>query len=393
MKLFGFTLFEPEKMFDQPVETSILETQPSNKQATDDSYKAYSPEALATNAFKGVAVARELVGIALNTQARQILGGFTFTQTGSIAVGKYVTGVSGDIRISPSGIVGRNSAGTTTFTIDGTTGDATFYGTVTATAGLIGGFTLTAGYMYAGSGTSTCGLSPVDYPFWAGATYANRATAPFRITPDGAGVIGGLTVTTTYLYAGTGANTAGLAPADYPFWAGATYANRATAPVRITPAGAITVTDITVNVSSETGGGSGADFKYSNASRVLINGSGVLARNTRGFFMEETTAGNYGSLTIGADNIMVLKAGATTDSIYFEDHDGNTFFKVFKQTVGGEEHSYVAVDSYLELLWRTNGEEPGAGKVTDGSLWYDESDHQIHAMINGARYKVDVTAL
>jgi hypothetical protein len=58
-------------------------------------------------------------------------------------------------------------------------------GKITATSGSIGGFTIMADYLYAGAGGNTCGLSPADYPFWAGATYTNRATAPFRVTPAG----------------------------------------------------------------------------------------------------------------------------------------------------------------------------------------------------------------
>jgi len=40
--------------------------------------------------------------------------------------------VSGDLRISPNGITARDSAGLTTFSIDGTTGNAVFKGTVQA---------------------------------------------------------------------------------------------------------------------------------------------------------------------------------------------------------------------------------------------------------------------
>lgn len=77
-------------------------------------------------------VAKELISNNLNSQSRQILSAFTFNKTGSIQIGEYVSGVSGDIRISPNGLVARNSAGITTVSIDGTTGDATFLGTVSA---------------------------------------------------------------------------------------------------------------------------------------------------------------------------------------------------------------------------------------------------------------------
>lgn len=75
-------------------------------------------------------VAQNLVSDSLNTQSRQILSSFTFGKVGALQVGSYVDGVSGDIRISPNGIVARNSAGVTTVSIDGTTGNATFLGTI-----------------------------------------------------------------------------------------------------------------------------------------------------------------------------------------------------------------------------------------------------------------------
>jgi len=58
-----------------------------------------------------------------------------------------------------------------------------------------------------GVDATSAGMSPSDFPFYAGATYANRATAPFRVTPAGAmyatsGEIGGFTIGSTSLYSG-----------------------------------------------------------------------------------------------------------------------------------------------------------------------------------------------
>lgn len=77
-------------------------------------------------------VSYELINATLNTQTQQILGTYTFGQMGAIRIGNYVSGTSGDINISPDGIVGRNSAGTITFSISGTTGSSTFLGEVLA---------------------------------------------------------------------------------------------------------------------------------------------------------------------------------------------------------------------------------------------------------------------
>ena len=328
-------IFFPNKILDRSVDGGTTGSSSESKEAMG----VFSPNSSPSNSIPTPTLASEVVGISLNTQARQILGGYTFGQVGALAVGKYINGVSGDIRISPSGIVGRNSGGINTFTIDGVTGDATFLGTVTATAGLIGGFTIASSYLYAGTGANTAGLSPADYPFWAGDTYANRATAPFTVTPAGA--------------------------------------------VNATN---ITVTDIIVNVTAQTTVGAGADFRYSNASRVRINGNGVIVRNTRGFFMEETTSGNFGSLAIGSDNIMVLKAGETTDAIWFEDHVGDRYASFI---ISNDHHTF-SCNSFLRL-W--SGVHTDTSDISDGTMWYDTDDNKIKCKVNGALRHVDTSAV
>lgn len=147
---------------------------------------------------------KEIISKSLNTMERKIRGSYYFSPQGAFKIGKYVAGVSGEISQSPNGIIAKNKNGVNTFALDGDTGDATFLGTVTALAGAIGGFTIQSSYLFAGSGSNTAGMSPADYPFFAGATYANRATAPFRVTPAGAmvattGVIAGWDLSPTTL--------------------------------------------------------------------------------------------------------------------------------------------------------------------------------------------------
>lgn len=77
-------------------------------------------------------VAKELLSTVFNTVSKKILGAFEFAKSGAIQIGEYIAGVSGDIRISPKGIVARNKAGATTFALDGETGDGTFQGTIRA---------------------------------------------------------------------------------------------------------------------------------------------------------------------------------------------------------------------------------------------------------------------
>ncbi len=87
-----------------------------------------------------------------DTDSKTILSDFTFGTSGALQIGTYESGVSGDIRISPNGILGRNKDGDTTFSINGTTGDATFGGTLVAASGTFG--TVTAGIL---SGVSISG--------------------------------------------------------------------------------------------------------------------------------------------------------------------------------------------------------------------------------------------
>lgn len=86
---------------------------------------------------------KEVINEKLDTSAKNILDSFTFGASGAIQIGTYEAGVTGDIKISPSGIVGRNKSNENTFTLDATTGDATFAGTLSAAAGTLG--VITAG--------------------------------------------------------------------------------------------------------------------------------------------------------------------------------------------------------------------------------------------------------
>lgn len=80
---------------------------------------------------------------AIDTSTKNILGSFSFGVSGALQIGTFSAGVSGDIKISPAGIVGRNSSNINTFTIDATTGNASFRGNITGST--ITGTTITGG--------------------------------------------------------------------------------------------------------------------------------------------------------------------------------------------------------------------------------------------------------
>ena len=87
---------------------------------------------------------------------------------------------------------------------------ATIIGNITANSGAIGGFDIGADYIrdVANSfGLASTVTGGDDVRFWAGATFANRATAPFRVTEAGVidstlGTVGGWTLSSTTLTGG-----------------------------------------------------------------------------------------------------------------------------------------------------------------------------------------------
>jgi hypothetical protein len=68
----------------------------------------------------------------LNTKSRKILGEFQFTPSGAIKIGNYQEGVSGEILISPNGIVTKDIHGNVTIGLDGLLGSAVFAGEIQA---------------------------------------------------------------------------------------------------------------------------------------------------------------------------------------------------------------------------------------------------------------------
>ena len=102
----------------------------------------YSPAITKDKPFKKKIVASETIGQALNTRSKKILQEFELQQSGGLKIGDFKSGISGDLRITPSGLTARDKAGITTFAIDGDTGDAVFKGEIRAGSLLTGGITV-----------------------------------------------------------------------------------------------------------------------------------------------------------------------------------------------------------------------------------------------------------
>lgn len=126
-------VYLPQSIENKSFPNSENSNMPDGPGTIPNSNTPQSPSGIPVNsAMPSRIIASDLIANRLNTQAGLILGEFSFSSLGAIAIGKYASGTSGDVRITPNGIVARNSSGSTTFSLDGTTGNATFLGTISA---------------------------------------------------------------------------------------------------------------------------------------------------------------------------------------------------------------------------------------------------------------------
>lgn len=126
-------IYTPEVIADTPFpitgEDSTVESTSSSTQSTKG---VYGSKVTAEKNFPLKMVAKELFSTAINTISKKILKTFEFAKSGAIQIGEYIHGLSGEIKISPDGIVAKNKDGNTTFALDGDTGNAIFSGDIRA---------------------------------------------------------------------------------------------------------------------------------------------------------------------------------------------------------------------------------------------------------------------
>lgn len=125
--------FTPETIIDQPIPLlggGFTPVAGSVSNANDSI--AETPIQQVDRKFPQAQIAQQTISESLNTETKRITGEYTFEQLGAILVGLFKQGISGEIKISPDGIVAKNVNGEITFALDGATGDATFKGTIEA---------------------------------------------------------------------------------------------------------------------------------------------------------------------------------------------------------------------------------------------------------------------
>jgi len=223
--------------------------------------------------------------------------GFAAGEYGSTAAGWITAAADGGGDAAKSGVrIGRNTTTYIHLKADGSgflanssiSWDTAGFLTVAGSAS-IAGWTVNSSYLAKDTGTNStsAGMSPTDYPFFAGATYANRAAAPFRVTPAGAltatnaNVTGAITATSgsiTGTMSVTGTLTAGgsavtLDSSGISLAVGSGLANAVkwyssgtlTADMFATYAGAVSSVQIESNLkSADTSGGASISLKASN---------------------------------------------------------------------------------------------------------------------------------
>jgi len=210
--------------------------------------------------------------------------------------------------------------------------NATLSGTITATAGAIGGFSIGSDYIR--DAANSFGLASTvtggdDVRFWAGDTYANRATADFIVTEAGILTATGATITGTIkTAAGTGQRIV-IASADNTL----TFYNASNAVVAQMGAGASigNALRITLDASTTTG------VKVTSATANDIGFSFV-------------NAGNYDSTGVNVD----LSGATNTGTAINVNHDGSSGEAIFIDTSSAAKGILVQNTGSGENLYLTS---------------------------------------
>lgn len=126
---------QPETIVDQPlplIDGAILASTGNNSNPVTSNADVEVPTTQVDKSFPPALIAQETVSQSIDTATKRIKGTYTFESLGAISIGEFQQGISGEIKISPDGIEATNVNGDTTFTLDGSTGNATFKGTLEA---------------------------------------------------------------------------------------------------------------------------------------------------------------------------------------------------------------------------------------------------------------------
>lgn len=244
-------------------------------------------------------------------------------------------------------------------------------GAVTATSGTIGGWTIGATDLTAGSGSTYTGMSVAggSVPaFWAG--NATPSSAPFKVTQAGVltatnvvitgGALAGWTIDSTNgLTLGSTSSTRGISTGATAFYAG--NATPSSAPFRVSSTGALTATSATITGAiTATSGSFTGDVTTGN---IIATGGTV-----GGWAIGSTTLVG-GSVTLDSTN-GIIRAGASSYSTgtgWILDRNGGTpRFRVGTATSGT---NYLAFDgSAIQMRGEFRWGSSGANYLNDTTM-------------------------
>lgn len=123
-------VYEPEVIQDASLPNT--QYQESYDVSTTESDGVSSTSKINDQSVPSRRVATELITTVLNTKSKKVLGEFELAESGGFRIGKYENGESGEVVITPIGIVAKNKNGVTTLSILGEDGSAVFAGEVQA---------------------------------------------------------------------------------------------------------------------------------------------------------------------------------------------------------------------------------------------------------------------
>lgn len=217
---------------------------------------ALGPNTLSKNSVKAKTIrsgnidVTNLESVQTKTGSLTVDGNLTIGTGGSLRSGKtsyadtsnagFWMGIDSAVAVIRIGNIGHTSG----MVWDGTTLAIT--GTVTATSGTIGGWTISSTDLSADSGAIGMASSG-SVRFWSGHT--TPSSAPFQVSSAGAltatsGSVGGWTIDSSGIRLGSGATARGIDTGSTAFYAGS--ATPSSAPFKVTTAGVLTATGATI---------------------------------------------------------------------------------------------------------------------------------------------------
>ncbi len=220
----------------------------------------------------------------------------------------------------------------TGFYIDGQTGYAEFTnvyvsGNIQALTGSIGGFKIGADYIedtgdsFGFSSTVTGGN---DVRLWAGATFANRDTAPFRVYEDGSIAGTGLTITKIDLPDTTTVASFHVDTAGNTWWGANVASGYATAPASVLSTGVVSFVSGTIggNVLATTSIGSpgfvsgalGAGWNISSTGTAEFQNVSVRGSIKTSVFEKDTISAVNGMVLITSSDVLTVDMTALDSS-------------------------------------------------------------------------------